>query len=925
MSKKRSLVEIFDNDDLTGIRNTGHAYNIKPIPQYIKENLKYTLHHFQAEAVENFIFYLESDINPVTQTDFRIDREKPVHLMFNMATGSGKTLVMAANILYLLNQGYKKFLFITHQTNILNKTKENLTNIHHQKYLFTPKINLNSKTINLREVERFTNSDNYEIRLTTIHKLHSELSPKNIKENVNTQDELNKLKIAILADEAHHFNVESSKAKSKKKEIDTTEDSKPEDIQLNWEKTLIDKVLNKNYLDIENKNILLEYTATVPDSKEMEEKYLDKTIYKFDLKSFMSAKLTKEINLITHTLQPKEKIIYALAFNWYRHKIALKNGIPNFKPVTLFRRKSIAESKEDFDFFFDVIENLEINDLLFFDIGIPKNSNTSSVNEQGVSRTKQIVELLSTDSSKKKFIKFVKSNFKKDINVVITNSETNKKKTKEELDKNLEKQLNNLEDINNNIRAIFTVKRLTEGWDVQNLYDIVRMDTTQNKGGKTSKTPEATIQEKQLIGRAVRFNPYKLEEEIIRNRHFDDNLDAELRILEEFFYFTYDGDGKYISDLKTELRKEGYMSEKSEIVKFDLNKKFKKNNFYTSSFLWSNSQVEGEEYYLNKIDELDLIVDVTIPNNSINEERLKSDLTTLDSTEFTGKPEVFNCKLKDFDNHIVLKSLYRTGKPFKELKQLFNIETFNNLNKNKIFEKFSINVSSHKDKQSMSGDEKLYVLDKFFETIIIELTTLLKRKYGEKSFKPVLLSEFFENFKEKSVDMEVKNPEKYRIFAMVDKEPWYVSEAVKKVSNEKLDFLPLTSEELSFLELFKQLLVPRIKEISDEFYLIRNEEQLKLFDFETGKGFDPDFILFIKLEENLIYSVLIEPKGMKKDGETLWDDQWKEDFLEAIDNLYGLNGEKLKVENTKYHLIGLPFYNSSSEEKFRNKFEELFV
>ena len=527
MSKKRSLFEIFDNEDSTGIRNTGHAYNIKPIPQYIKENLKYTLHHFQAEAVENFIFYLESDINPVTQTDFRTDREKPVHLMFNMATGSGKTLVMAANILYLLNQGYKKILFITHQTNILNKTKENLTNIHHQKYLFTPKINLNSKTINLREVERFTNSDNYEIRLTTIHKLHSELSPKNIKENVNTQDELNKLKIAILADEAHHFNVESSKTKSKNKEIDTTEDSKPEDIQLNWEKTLIDKVLNKNYLDIENKNILLEYTATVPDSNEMEEKYLDKTIYKFDLKSFMSAKLTKEINLITHTLQPKEKIIYALAFNWYRHKIALKNGIPNFKPVTLFRRKSIAESKEDFDFFFDVIENLEINDLLFFDIGIPKNSNTSSVNEQGVSRTKQIVELLSTDSSKKEFIKFVKSNFKKDINVVITNSETNKKKTKEELDKNLEKQLNNLEDINNNIRAIFTVKRLTEGWDVQNLYDIVRMDTTQNKGGKTTKTPEATIQEKQLIGRAVRFNPYKLQEEINRNRHFDDDLYAE--------------------------------------------------------------------------------------------------------------------------------------------------------------------------------------------------------------------------------------------------------------------------------------------------------------------------------------------------------------------------------------------------------------
>tara|TARA_B100000927_G_scaffold291386_1_gene293325 strand:+ start:3681 stop:6449 length:2769 start_codon:yes stop_codon:yes gene_type:complete len=920
MVKHRPLIEIFKNDHLTGIRDTGHFESIKSIPTYITDNLKYEPYFFQAEAVENFIFYLESEINPVTQTDFRTNRDKPVHLMFNMATGSGKTLVMAANILYLLNQGYKKFLFVSHQTNIVNKTKENLTNAHHQKYLFKPKINLNSKFIDLKEVDKFTITDNYEIRCTTIHKLHSELSPKNIRENVNTQDELNKLKIAILADEAHHFNVQSSKSKN---DIQTNEDSKPEDVQNNWENTIVDKVFNKNYLDTENNNILLEYTATVPDSREMEEKYLDKTIFKFDLKSFISAKLTKEINLITHTLQPKEKIIYALAFNWYRHKVALKNSIPNFKPVTLFRRKTIAESKEDFDFFFDVVENLELDDLLFLDTNIPENSNSSSVHEQGVSRTKQIVDLLSSDSSKKEFIQFVKNNFKKDINVVITNSESNKKKTKEEVDKDLEKQLNDLENTNNNIRAIFTVKRLTEGWDVQNLYDIVRMDTSQQSGGKTTKTPEATIQEKQLIGRAVRFNPYKIKDETFRSRQFDDNLNSELRILEEFFYFTYDPDNKYISDLKKELRKEGYISDSTEIVKFDLKKKFKNSDFYTSAFLWTNSQVEGEEYYLNKINELDLVVDVTIPNNTINEERLQSDLSTLDLTEFKGKSEILKCKIKDFENHVLLKSLYRTGKTFKEIKQLLNIKTFDNLNKNKVFENFSIQIiSSHKELLTMSADEKLYVLDKFFEKLIFELTTLLKRKYGEESFKPILLSEFFNNFKEKSIDMNVDNTEKFRIWNMVNKEAWYVSEAVKKESNEKLDFFNLTSEELSFLQFFKHELVPRIIDISEEFYLIRNEEQLKLFDFKTGKGFDPDFLLFIKLEENLIYLLYIEPKGMK-DGVTLWDDQWKEEFLEAIDNLYGLNGKKLRVENTKYHLIGLPFYNSESDEKFKNKFDEI--
>ena len=38
----------------------------------------------------------------------------------------------------------------------------------------------------------------------------------------------------------------------------------------------------------------------------------------------------------------------ALLFNWYRHQIALKNNIANFKPVILFRSKFIEESKKDY-------------------------------------------------------------------------------------------------------------------------------------------------------------------------------------------------------------------------------------------------------------------------------------------------------------------------------------------------------------------------------------------------------------------------------------------------------------------------------------------------------------------------------------------------------------------------------------------------
>ena len=52
----------------------------------------------------------------------------PLHLLFNMATGSGKTLIMAGLILYLYEKGYRNFLFFVNSTNIIEKTKDNFLN-----------------------------------------------------------------------------------------------------------------------------------------------------------------------------------------------------------------------------------------------------------------------------------------------------------------------------------------------------------------------------------------------------------------------------------------------------------------------------------------------------------------------------------------------------------------------------------------------------------------------------------------------------------------------------------------------------------------------------------------------------------------------------------------------------------------------------
>ena len=97
----------------------------------------------------------------------------------------------------------------------------------------------------------------------------------------------------------------------------------------------------------------------------MIDKYADKTIYKFGLKEFLSAGYTKEINLLSSTLEKHERILQALLFSWYRHKIALKNNIPNWKPVILFRSKTIEESKADYEEFLIMIKTFKYLILTF--------------------------------------------------------------------------------------------------------------------------------------------------------------------------------------------------------------------------------------------------------------------------------------------------------------------------------------------------------------------------------------------------------------------------------------------------------------------------------------------------------------------------------------------------------------------------------
>ena len=77
----------------------------KEFPKFIEENLTTALElrANKKKAFQNFVTYYEND-NLRNQGN-----NCPLQVLFHMATGSGKTVIMAMNILYYYSLGYRNF------------------------------------------------------------------------------------------------------------------------------------------------------------------------------------------------------------------------------------------------------------------------------------------------------------------------------------------------------------------------------------------------------------------------------------------------------------------------------------------------------------------------------------------------------------------------------------------------------------------------------------------------------------------------------------------------------------------------------------------------------------------------------------------------------------------------------------------------
>ena len=903
------------------------------IPKYITDNLKYSFWNWQKEALQYFnIFENKRD-------RFIENINDPTHLMFNMATGTGKTLLMAALILYYYNKGYKHFIFFVNQNNIVDKTENNFINKNHTKYLFRQNIVIDDRVVNIRKVETFDDIDDIQIKFTSIHKLHNAVYLA--KENSVILEDLQKTDLIMFGDEAHHLNASTIRNGQQdfNFSLELKENSSEKDIEKSWEDTVLNKILKKgkDKQDFENKNVLLEFTATIPTNKDVIEKYRNKTIYKFELADFLRAGYTKEINLVSTSLKKKEKILLALLFNWYRHRIAIKNNISNFKPVILFRSKFIEDSKKDYEYFLSIITELKPADFEFIknienSIKDDK-SNSTKVYEQGKSRIKEMLKFIKDEKINiAEIVKFIKDEFA-ERNCIITNSKDNKATTKEKTTEEQEELLNSLEDKNNHIRAIFTVKRLTEGWDVLNLFDIVRLYEGRDEGRQNGqrKAGQTTIQEIQLIGRGIRYFPFIYNEYDRNKRKFDNNLENPLRVLEEFYYHSED-DHRYLDELKRELKNKGFIHDDRVVKKYKLKKEFIDSNFFKEIRVWKNERKDNPERRKKTLIELKKDIEQTfqyeLKSFALKEQQLSLDKDDngddiLLESQVRDKTTL-QVQINDFEKNIVYKAINKKSTKdlsllrFDNLRNELNISSIDDIFKEEFIGNFQINIVTSKDKKdfnNLSNEEKLEILLNFFEYFTLKLKDIANPYIGTE-FKPFSFNELFGIEKEKNVliNEESKNLENELL-----NHKWYI-----------LDGFNGTEQERELIKFLKNN-IGNLEEKYDEIYLLRNEEVYKIYDFEQGRGFEPDFLLFLKGKNgksNLYYQVFIEPKGEqfldKNDKFEGGREAWKDDFLTKISKKYG-DGELLTYNSNNYKLIGLRLFNNQKIDEFKEDFNNLIT
>lgn len=735
------------------------------------------------------------------------------------------------------------------------------------KYLFNQNIHIINNRVRVTHVENFeaANPRDINICFTTVQKLHSDLTSE--KENALTFEDLQKHKIVLIADEAQHMNV---KTKSQREMFES------------WENT-VERIFSQN-----GNNVLLEFTATHDyTNAAMVEKYKDKVIIRYDLLQFRNARYSKDVVIIRSDYDQSDRILQALILSQYKQEVAAKYRI-NLKPVILFKaQRTIQQSKQVKAEFHDLIEGLT-------------SSQITKIRKSEISLIRRAFHFFDDNGiSDEQLVERLRQEFHPEFCLSV-----NEEKEKE----NYQILVNTLEDRNNRIRAIFAVRKLNEGWDVLNLFDIVRCYETRDSG--KGKIGAITMSEAQLIGRGARYFPFTLPQSKDRfRRKFDGDLEHELRVLEELHYHSIN-DSRYIAEIRQALIKQGVIDEREITREIKLKDSFKNTPFYKYGIIWLNDRRPKDFKGIRSFADLGVMkrnynhhIAVGHGGATVALQKGKKDAVVKDETRR-------DVKVSHIDRNIVESAIARN--PFF---------TFANLNfyfphLNSIREFISskdylggLEITFQGSGYSLGDNrsEELSALIGLLNQIEIDIYSNATDYEGTRDFRHERLHELFTD---KVLKFDANNPRAVdddQFEHLVSSKDWITFNTIYGTSEEKA---------------FVRMLDRQIEKLRIQFshiYLLRNEGHFSIYNFADGQAFQPDFVLFLReMDGELsIYQLFIEPKGkyLKE------HDRWKEAFLKEISSEF--SGKVLKLEDKKFRLIGVPFYNNEDENQFKKTLESV--
>ena len=852
------------------------------LPDYYDTSLSPSrkLRPYQEECFRYFLTYM----NPENEFDGKQARP---HLLFHMATGSGKTLMMAGAILFLYEQGYRNFLFFVDSTNIVEKTKDNFLNAASSKYLFAPQIVVNGSRVEIRKVDNFqgANNDCINLCLTTIQGLHTDLNSEH--ENALTYDDFSDQPVVLISDEAHHMN-----AATRRGTASTANDEHSKD----WESTVM-RIFNKDNGELPN--VLLEFTATADlTDPVIANKYENKVIFDYPLKKFREDFYSKEVEVIESDLAPLDRALQAMILSQYKRKL-FADIKQNIKPVVLLKSKTIVANKEIFISFKNAVSELNV-------AGI----------ERIRSRAKDDIKaafdyFAAHDVTAENLILELKEDFSEERLLLVDGNNISSEK---------QQLLNSLEDASNGIRAIFAVDMLNEGWDVLNLYDIVRLydtrDAANNRPGKT------TMQEAQLIGRGARYMPFKDPNNPaldIDKRKYDGDASNPLRVIEKLHYHSAHNP-RYIQELHTALVQTGIIPDTKKQLDLFLKDDFKESRLYTKGLVFVNERktlAEMEDDGTIGKGILSKIFKVIMPTGKMRSGLIFGNAAPSDVlTSIT-----IDIKLGELGKHVLRSALNSFSTyNFNSLKEVYpqlkSVKEF--IESDNYLAKLSVKVSGNQNSlAAYSQEDKLYIAKAVLKDLEPILRTRGKTYRGTKEFKPSVFNKVFRDkivlnvtvspSGDKEFGESMKTPKNQMYALDLSNVRWYAY-------NDNYG----TSEEKALVKYIEGKM-EKFEEKYDEIYLVRNEKDLKIYDFAEGRPFEPDFVLFLRVKgssdkyDNL--QLFIEPKG----NNLLIKDKWKNDFLKQIKAM----AEVTWCTNTDDYMVwGIPFFNENTNAEFIATMEE---